>query len=108
MGPPKSNRPLLILFSLKGTFDLELGTHVLSERLSVRQIPHLPSLTMCTWLRFLDFKTDFAWRMMEYEVKGTRSQRLVLYWVQGGQNRLELLIHQEYWTGQRWFPALDR
>ena len=97
----------MVSIIFKGTFDLELGTHALSERLSVRQIPHLPSLTVCLWLRFLDFKTNLAWRIMAYEVQGTRTQSLQMLWVKGGENRLELLIHQSYWTGQS-YAVLDR
>ena len=72
----------------------------------MRQIPHLPSLTMCTWLRFLDFNTDVAWRMVDYVVSGTRSQVFSLFW-KGDHNRPELHISQGHWTGEKW-TAPDR
>jgi len=40
-------------------------------------------------------------------VRGTRSQSLELLWIKGGENRLELLIYQQYWTGEGW-AELDR
>ena len=83
----------------KGTFDLEPEVVTSADDLiSVRQISHLASLTMCLWLRFLDVKSSSAWTMAYYEVTGSRYQYLRLMWSKM-PDRMELLVMQRAWTG---------
>ena len=83
----------------KGTFDVEPQNF---EMISLRQIPHLSSLTMCLWLRFLEKKGEDLWFMAEYRVPGSRNQHLRLMWVKY-YDHMELLVNQLAWTGASHF-----
>ena len=84
-----------------------LGTNDLSEQLSVRQIPRLPSLTMCLWLRFLETYSDLGWRLIDYSVPGTRAQTLTFLWAKDGVNRMGMYVIQWAWTGES-YTTQDR
>ena len=65
----------------------------------MRQIPHLPALTMCFWIQFLETNGDLAWSLVEYIVTGTRPQGFKLMWSPDGPNEMTMLINQLSWTG---------
>ena len=68
--------------------------------LSARQIPHLSSLTMCFWLRFLKFVDTNGWRMVRYYVRGSWVQELYLMWISKEADRMELVVGQTTRTGE--------
>ena len=91
----------------KETFDLEPGVREEGEEaLSVREIPHLPSFTLCTWLRFLKKSGYGAWDMALYQTSGSREGGFNLKWVDE-RDQMSLWVQQEAWTGE-YFTVKDR
>ncbi|XP_068740594.1 uncharacterized protein [Montipora capricornis] len=67
----------------EATFDLEPGVRNEGEKiLSVSEIPHLASFSLCLWLRFLNKHGGSGnWDMVRYYTSGSRVDGFGLKWV---------------------------
>lgn len=91
----------------KDSFDLEPGVREEGEQaLSVRGIPHLPSFTLCTWLRFLKEASSGAWDMASYQISGSGVHGFNLKWIDH-RDQMSLMVEQVARTGEH-FSVTDR
>lgn len=84
----------------KGTFDLQpkgsSNEFSYKSGVSVRQIPHLPSLTICVWNRFLSLFSALSWSLVSYrKTTGSKSQYFGLAWHTHTGNQMSLVVTQK-------------